>query len=299
MLRLVFAGAILLFVVFAVSSVNSATPAQETNHPPEASVEQGPAPDFECVIDLDCGEPGKKYVCEGDHIVSVSIKPTCDGSGSFDAKCTTSYETEILDVCEPEMMCVPGKSTCQTRTSCHDGIKDMKETGVDCGGPCTPCPSCSDKTKNGAEEGVDCGGPCKACDIQCTSDLGCGMPHWEPPYCGEDGSVYQDYMVFTCTEPGTHEARCERQVSMRKKDYCGPLNSCVAGRCRDDDDRDPYAYLDGGYFGSNRTRFVNEYKCLEGNPCYTKDEAYRTCRGSLCYDVRVPNSGEDVGHHSL
>ncbi|MEM4325849.1 MAG: hypothetical protein QXU40_00925 [Candidatus Pacearchaeota archaeon] len=48
--------------------------------------------------------------------------------------------------------------------SCKDGIKNCHdngcEVGIDCGGPCPPCPSCSDGIKNQGEFGIDCGGPC-------------------------------------------------------------------------------------------------------------------------------------------
>lgn len=48
--------------------------------------------------------------------------------------------------------------------SCYDGIKNCHsggcEVGIDCGGPCPPCPSCSDGKQNQGEEGIDCGGPC-------------------------------------------------------------------------------------------------------------------------------------------
>ena len=49
--------------------------------------------------------------------------------------------------------------------SAHDGIQNMDETGIDCGGSITdPCPSCSDGIQNGNETGVDCGGPdCEEC----------------------------------------------------------------------------------------------------------------------------------------
>ncbi|MCZ2102567.1 MAG: M12 family metallo-peptidase, partial [Chitinophagales bacterium] len=54
------------------------------------------------------------------------------------------------------------KSFCissQTAT-CNDGIKNGKETGIDCGGPdCPACPTCNDGIKNGKETGIDCGGP--------------------------------------------------------------------------------------------------------------------------------------------
>ncbi|HZV70127.1 MAG TPA: GEVED domain-containing protein [Saprospiraceae bacterium] len=50
--------------------------------------------------------------------------------------------------------------------SCTDGIQNQGETGIDCGGPCAPCPgtpTCSDGIKNQGETGIDCGGPCKPC----------------------------------------------------------------------------------------------------------------------------------------
>ncbi|WP_161635284.1 GEVED domain-containing protein [Aquimarina macrocephali] len=56
-----------------------------------------------------------------------------------------------------------GNSTIPT---CNDGIQNGDETGVDCGGSCTPCqvtPTCSDGIQNGDETGVDCGGSCAPC----------------------------------------------------------------------------------------------------------------------------------------
>ncbi len=56
----------------------------------------------------------------------------------------------------------PGGST----ASCNDGIQNQGETGIDCGGPCAPCPSvptCNDGIQNQGETGVDCGGPCAPC----------------------------------------------------------------------------------------------------------------------------------------
>lgn len=48
--------------------------------------------------------------------------------------------------------------------SCFDKIKNCHdggcEIGVDCGGPCGPCPTCSDGILNQGEQGIDCGGPC-------------------------------------------------------------------------------------------------------------------------------------------
>jgi V8-like Glu-specific endopeptidase len=48
---------------------------------------------------------------------------------------------------------------------CHDGVQNVDETGVDCGGSCEPCELsyCHDGIRDGDETGVDCGGSCDAC----------------------------------------------------------------------------------------------------------------------------------------
>jgi len=68
---------------------------------------------------------------------------------------------------------------------CNDGVRNGDETGIDCGGSCSPCrdsvsvaslsvinpqleestlPNCDDGIKNGNEIGIDCGGNCPPCN---------------------------------------------------------------------------------------------------------------------------------------
>lgn len=49
--------------------------------------------------------------------------------------------------------------SCFSPGTCSDGIQNQNETGVDCGGVCTPC-HCSDGIQNNGETGVDCGSVC-------------------------------------------------------------------------------------------------------------------------------------------
>ena len=73
---------------------------------------------------------------------------TVASGGSFAGSETTNF-------------CIGG-----TTATCSDGIQNQGETGVDCGGPCAPCPdpeTCTDGIQNQGEEGIDCGGPCDAC----------------------------------------------------------------------------------------------------------------------------------------
>ena len=61
----------------------------------------------------------------------------------------------------------PGKGSCfDLIENCHHGAC---EDGIDCGGPCMPCPSCSDRRQNQGETGIDCGGPCLPCETTTSS----------------------------------------------------------------------------------------------------------------------------------
>ncbi len=64
--------------------------------------------------------------------------------------------------------------------TCYDNIKNchdnLCEEGVDCGGPCNPCPSCFDGIKNQNEEGIDCGGVCDPCQENITEPINIEYP---------------------------------------------------------------------------------------------------------------------------
>ena len=73
---------------------------------------------------------------------------------------------------------------CEYTAKCDDGLKNGIEEGVDCGGPCEPCPTCDDGIQNQGEDGIDCGGPCELCPScfdgvrnQNESDVDCGGPN--------------------------------------------------------------------------------------------------------------------------
>lgn len=96
--------------------------------------------------------------------------------------------------------------------TCSDGIQNQGETGIDCGGPCTPCATCSDGIQNQGETGVDCGGPCTPCQTASCTDgiqnqgetgVDCGGPCPacpQPPSC-TDGIQNQGETGVDCGGP--------------------------------------------------------------------------------------------------
>jgi hypothetical protein len=138
---------------------------------------------------------------------NASVKmPTCeeDWICSDWGPCLSSgYQTRI---CRDRNECgttnnMPDTTrACLYIPTCRDKIRNGGETGIDCGGPCPPCPNCrdgvlnqqeekaaqimsadtndlsdcggplcakcptcNDNTWNGGETGIDCGGPCGPC----------------------------------------------------------------------------------------------------------------------------------------
>ncbi len=74
----------------------------------------------------------------------------------------SNTQANVVDTPLPNI--IPGEG--DNASSCNDGVQNGNETGIDCGGSCTPCttsPSCNDDIQNGNETGVDCGGDCNPC----------------------------------------------------------------------------------------------------------------------------------------
>ncbi len=90
-------------------------------------------------------------------------------------------ECRDINNCNNESKKIIESEECDYDANCDDNIKNQGEEGVDCGGPCEPCPTCNDGIMNQGEEGVDCGGPCEPCPScfdallnQDETDIDCG-----------------------------------------------------------------------------------------------------------------------------
>jgi len=110
-----------------------------------------------------------------DRILEVPVNVDCDprehcGLSVNNAKCKENIGMEFLDQVRGD----PKQLNCKKplpAATCDDQLQNQGETGVDCGGPCPPCPSCDDKKQNQGEEGVDCGGPCSRSCSTCSDGV--------------------------------------------------------------------------------------------------------------------------------
>jgi hypothetical protein len=149
-------------------------------------------------------------------------------------------------LCSPQRRCV--------EAGCDDGISDLGESGVDCGGGvCPACPdrqacdghadcasgfcnlgrcetpTCSDRAWNGGETDVDCGGPCSAkcaAGQRCLSDGDCGSGHCQGTLC----------VAAACTnlvqDPGESDVDCGGSCApCATGQRCTQPYDCLSGAC--------------------------------------------------------------------
>lgn len=163
---------------------------------PDGGPSAGVCFEGECVKCVDSGDNscGAGNACDGVHCVPLHCVNNLwdQASGETAKNCGGPCRP-----CDPGMACnVPSDclfgvckfDTCQAPT-CFDGVRNDKETGIDCGGlsGCIRCsvgqgckapadctsdvcwegvcelPSCTDGIKNGEEDDWDCGGICPPC----------------------------------------------------------------------------------------------------------------------------------------
>ncbi|MFH0860394.1 MAG: hypothetical protein V1921_04280 [Candidatus Altiarchaeota archaeon] len=119
-------------------------------------------------------------------------------------------------------------TTSMHELTCFDERRNQDETGVDCGGPCKPCPNCSDLRRNQDELGVDCGSQCEPCDSECFSDSDCGVEHYASPVCSEDQTQVLRHLVnYQCLSPGYPNATCVLLKEPEVVDTCTSAETCI------------------------------------------------------------------------
>jgi len=82
------------------------------------------------------------------------------------------------------------------------------------------------------ENNDGCSSMCKIeGEPECYIDSDCGIDYCagEPNYCGQDGNVYQAFVVYTCNNPGEPDAYCSNDIIPWLLDTCDC--GCEQGSC--------------------------------------------------------------------
>lgn len=145
--------------------------------------------------------------------------------------------------------------------NCTNGIKDEKETDVDCGGICNPCnlnskcaanidcksgfcsngicavPKCDDSVRNHDESDVDCGGSCSKCQNNkvCNNNNDC-----ESNYCSFGFCKAQESCADSKLSPGEADVdcggacptKCPEAKHCDRSEDCESGLQCVSSACK-------------------------------------------------------------------
>jgi len=118
--------------------------------------------EFECMKG-EC-DPNERICAEsyeycGDGIVQYG-EECDDGNDEPDDGCINCEIEDTEHVCG-DNVCDFGENCPEDcENTCNNGIKDINEEGIDCGGPCYNQDCCKNRHFNDNEDGLDCGGEC-------------------------------------------------------------------------------------------------------------------------------------------
>jgi hypothetical protein len=263
-----------------------------------------------CVTAMQCADPGtcKSATCDmgqcktNDTPSGTGCGGTkvCDGGGNC-VGCVSD------STCTGSKICI--NNNCST--SCNDGMKDGKETDVDCGGACSKCgtgkmcktggdcasgtctgnvcvagPTCNDGIKNGTESDTDCGGTCATkCAVgdTCNTGADCASTTCTGGLCAASAATCADGMKNgTETDTDCGGATCgpcgNTKVCMVNTDCLSV--SCVAGacaptQCSDGTKNGMETSIDCG--GTTCTKCALTKACLLNSDCLSNNCAALIC----------------------
>ena len=231
-----------------------------------------------CFEDSDCGNDGliNQFSCSNDDSYQGFKTYTCNNPGGAESYCSDEVTFQFSEECA--YGCDNGQ--CEDAQECRDGV-DNDDDGVvddddpgcweDINDPTSYNPildnenvattECQDGGDNDLDGEMDAGDP--GCwsnisnpltydptlndesdsSIECYSNSECGTDGFRGSrFCGVD-SVLQDYITYTCNNPGLGSSSCSDLTEPEVIMSCGLGLSCSNGACVEvcfDDDSDNY-----------------------------------------------------------
>jgi hypothetical protein len=162
----------------------------------------------ECSSNSDCGTNewrGDAY-CQDTHVYQTYRTYTCNNPGQTSSSCSHDDESKKKQDCG-NSGCSNGQCNSPTHTECQN----------------QQCVTVQGSGTNQCTMDNDC-------TIACSSNSDCGTNGYTGnAYC-KNGHVYQEYITYTCSNPGQTSSSCSHTNNEQKKQDCGS-SGCSNGQC--------------------------------------------------------------------
>lgn len=175
--------------------------------------------DISCFTNSDCGTNGfvGENSCSGEDVVKDFMTYTCLNPGTLSSTCANQTDSELFEICDfgcSAGTCLPEPViVCTNDIDCDDSNSSTTDT---CMNPGTVESSC-------AHEEI-------VLNITCSSNTECGVDGFVgSAECSLDNDVAQDFMIYTCLNPGTEESTCTNSTQLEVVENCS--FGCSEGSC--------------------------------------------------------------------
>ncbi|MBS3080567.1 putative metal-binding motif-containing protein, partial [Candidatus Pacearchaeota archaeon] len=207
-----------------------------------------------CSKNSDCGTDG--YVgnnyCDDD--VYRDFKEfKCNNPGTLNSFCESKVSKKLIEQCSSDETCDNGQCVIKCKDNDNDNYDDCEIGKPGDDGKKKDCNDNDNKIYPGAEEVCDgkdndCDGKIDEADgdlcsagsvcvfgscqqVACSKESDCGNDGFiDGVFCKQD-DVYQNYVDWTCENPGTISSSCSKKVESRLVTDC--TQSCSNGMCVD------------------------------------------------------------------
>ncbi|MEK6872776.1 MAG: hypothetical protein AABW90_02065, partial [Nanoarchaeota archaeon] len=202
-----------------------------------------------CASDVDCGVDGfvGNEMCSDNDVIKNFQDAECNNPGTTNSFCTLDIMPKEINKCE--FACVDSGFciSCNENSDCNDNKENTQDTCINsgkidsfCSYEPIKCMNNNDCNDNNGHTLDICNNPgktnsfCSYQDVVCLTDSECGNNGFVGNlFCDGSGNndVYQNFVEFSCENPGTASSSCTQTISSLLVNECSDI--CSDGVCID------------------------------------------------------------------
>ena len=213
-----------------------------------------PTPSPVCNESCNCGISGfiGNPICQNNNVYQNYVNFNCNNQGSCHTSCSNTTSLILKETCGSNQQCSNGQCqnvqiacTCDSDCGqsgfvdglfCQSGNVYRNFKTFTCANPNTPQSSCSSSTvaqlkQTCSSNQVCSNGMCTNVNIACYQNSDCGTNGFiGSPFCSGT-SVFQNFVTYTCNNPGTQMSSCSASSMPQLKQTCDQSQQCSNGAC--------------------------------------------------------------------